>query len=159
MTCPLLADDDLPFDEVTVHVAALDADARVRASSERKYTVKPGRANREVITFLINEAIDLPAQPLTVRLRVSSRALGRAGTIQLPVDVPGPSDNKLQMGGVVIGVSESAAEPALGAAQIDNLVPFQPTACSAGGIPGLVRRYRQAAPSLTGSDRDDFKHV
>ncbi len=88
MTCPLLADDDLPFDEVTVHVAALDADARVRASSERKYTVKPGRANREVITFLINinEAIDLPAQPLTVRLRVSSRALGRAGTIQLPVD-------------------------------------------------------------------------
>ncbi len=118
---------DLPFDEVKVQVAALDADGKVRASSDRGYTFKAPRSERESATFLINGSIDLPAQSLTVRIGVSSRALGRTGTLQIPVTVPKPSDDHLQMGAAVIGLTGPARESALGDALVRGLVPFQPT--------------------------------
>ena len=40
------------------------------------------------MTFLIDDAMDLPSQALTLRIGVASRALGRTGTVQLPVEVP-----------------------------------------------------------------------
>lgn len=118
---------DLPFDDVKVQILALDADAKVRASSNTGYTFKPARTERESATFLINGMIDLPSQPLTIRIGVSSRALGRAGTLQLPVTVPKPSDSQLQMGGVVIGLTGPPRESAMGDDLVRGLVPFQPT--------------------------------
>lgn len=120
-------DSDLPFDEVKVQIAALDADGKMRASSDRGYTFKAPRSQRASATFLINGSIDLPAQPLTVRIGVSSRALGRTGTLQIPVDVPKPADDRLQMGAAVIGLTGPARESALGDALVRGLVPFQPT--------------------------------
>ena len=120
-------DSELPFDEVKVQIAALDADGKVRASSDRGYTFRAPRSERASATFLINGSIDLPAQPLTVRIGVSSRALGRTGTLQIPVTVPKPSDDHLQMGAAVIGLTGPPRESALGDVLVRGLVPFQPT--------------------------------
>jgi hypothetical protein len=79
------------------------------------------------VSILINETITLPAQPLTLRVGVASQSLGRAGTIQLPIEVPKSSDAKLQLGGVVIGFADFGRESALQRELINSLVPFQPT--------------------------------
>jgi VWFA-related protein len=118
---------ELPFDNVTVQVLALDNDGKVRARLDRGYTFKPPQSQREAATFLINDTLDLPAQPLTVRVGVSSRALGRTGTLQVPVSVPKPSDAQLQVGGVVIGLTGPARESAFGEDFVRGLLPFQPT--------------------------------
>ncbi len=126
VTYPTVA-TELPFDNVKVQVVAIDADGKVRASSDRGYTFKAPASQRESATFLINGTIDLPAQPLSMRIGVSSRALGRTGTVQVPVSVPKASDAQLQMGAVVIGLTGPARESAFGDELVRGLVPFQPT--------------------------------
>jgi hypothetical protein len=37
---------------------------------------------------MVDDVIDLPALPLTVRAGVASRALGVAGTVQMSLDIP-----------------------------------------------------------------------
>lgn len=118
---------DLPFDNVKVQLLAIDADGNVRAQSDRGHTFKAPQSQRESATFLINGTIDLPEQPVTLRIGVSSRALGRTGTLQLPITVPKPSDAELQMGGVVIGLTGPARESAFSDDLVRGLVPFQPT--------------------------------
>lgn len=126
VTYPTTA-SDLPFDHVKVQIVALDADGKVRARSDRGYTFRPARTEREAATFLINGTIDLPARPLTIRIGVTSRALDRTGTVQLPVTVPNPSGGDLQAGAVVIGLTGAARESAFGDDLVRGLVPFQPT--------------------------------
>ena len=126
VTYPTVA-NELPFDNVKVQVLALDDDGKVKARLDRGYTFKAPQSQREAATFLINDTLDLPAQPLTVRIGVSSRALGRTGTLQLPITVPKPSDAQLQMGGVVIGLTGPPRESAFGDEFVRGLVPFQPT--------------------------------
>ncbi|MEO6222726.1 MAG: hypothetical protein ABIP90_05710, partial [Vicinamibacterales bacterium] len=126
VTYPTTA-SDLPFDNVKVQILAIDDDGKVRASSERRYTFKAARTERESATFLINGTIDLPARPLTLRIGVSSRVLGRTGTVQLPVNVPKPSDSQLQVGAVVLGLTGPPRESAFGDELVRGLVPFQPT--------------------------------
>jgi hypothetical protein len=75
---------------------------------------------------LVNDAIELPSQPLTLRIAVASRALGKAGSVQIAVDVPKVSDNRLQLTGVVIGAAAQSTA-ATEADAIKDLVPFQPT--------------------------------
>ncbi|HUR21883.1 MAG TPA: VWA domain-containing protein [Vicinamibacterales bacterium] len=132
---------DLPFDTVKVRVLAIDADGRIRAQSDRGYTFKAPASQRESATFLINEAIDLPAQALTMRIGVSSRALGRTGTIQMPVTVPKPSDAHLQMGAAVIGLTGPARESAFGDDRVRGLVPFQPTTTRQFGQRSTIRVF------------------
>lgn len=126
VTYPTVA-SDLPFDNVKVQVLALDDDGKIKARLDRGYTFKAPQSQRESATFLINDTLDLPAQPLTVRIGVSSRALGRTGTLQVPVTVPKPSDGQLQMGGLVIGLTGPPRESAFGDEFVRGLVPFQPT--------------------------------
>jgi hypothetical protein len=120
-------ESELPFDEVKVQILALDADGKVRASSNRGYSFTPPKTQRTSATFLINDAIDLPGQALTMRIGVSSRALGRTGTVQLPLFVPKPSDSQLQMGSLVIGLDGPPRESALGDALVRGIIPFQPS--------------------------------
>jgi hypothetical protein len=61
-----------------------------------------------------------------LRIGLSSRALGKAGTVQMPVEVPKPSDDQLQIGGIALAVAGVSA-PAMNAAAMASLVPFQPT--------------------------------
>jgi hypothetical protein len=126
VTYPTVA-SDLPFDNLTVQILALDADGKIRARLDRGYTFKAPQSQRESATFLINDTLDLPARPLTVRIGVSSRALGRTGTLQVPVTVPKPSESQLQMGAAVIGLTGPARESAFGEEFVRGLLPFQPT--------------------------------
>jgi VWFA-related protein len=113
-------------DTLRTSVLALDPDGKVKASStgEMHFSGRAPRAGPAV--FMVDDAIDLPSQPLTLRVGVASRALGKAGTIQLPIDPLRPSDSKLQLSGIVIGLA-SAREGAMRADAIRTLVPFQPT--------------------------------
>jgi hypothetical protein len=136
-------------------VLALDNAGQVKARSNRGYTFKAPQSQREAATFLINGTIDLPAQALTLRIGVSSRALGRTGTLQLPVEVPKPSDAALQMGGVVIGLTGPARESAFGDDLVRGLVPFQPTTTRLFGQRSTLRVF---AP-LFWRGRDDVVKV
>jgi hypothetical protein len=115
-------------DDLQTSVVALDPDGKVKATSSRAMHVAslvPDGATS--VAFLINDTIVLPSQGLMLRVGVASQVLGKAGTIQLPVDVPKPSDSKLQWGGVVLGFADFLREAALRGEAIKPLVPFQPT--------------------------------
>jgi VWFA-related protein len=113
-------------DDLRLSVLALDPDAKIKATSEHGVHVTAPAPSEGPVTVLVNDVIDLPSQPLTLRIGAASGTLGRAGTVQMPIDVPKPSDGKLQMGGVALGVAGGSAEPAFGSV-IHALVPFQPT--------------------------------
>ncbi len=130
LSYPTTGGADRPFDSLRVQVLALDGDAKVKGKVERAYTVRPpqpGMTDRDTAVLIINEAIDLPSQPLTLRIGVVSQSLGRTGTLQIPVHAPKPSDSRIQMGAVVIGVSAGAGPSTLGADLIKGMVPFQPS--------------------------------
>ncbi|MDA1306473.1 MAG: VWA domain-containing protein [Acidobacteria bacterium] len=127
VTYPTGISGDAPFDTIAYQILALDGDGRVKATTERTYTVRPPRSERESVALVINDVIDLPSQPLTLRIGIASEALGHAGTLQVPVHVPKPSESRIQMGGVVIGASGDAGPATLGADFIKAILPFQPT--------------------------------
>jgi VWFA-related protein len=113
-------------DELQISVMALDEDAKVKASSTKTLRFSGTAPDDRPITFFVDDAIDLPSQPLTLRVGVASRTLGKAGTVQVPIEAPKISD-KLQIGGVALAVAGPIHEAALNGTAIAQLVPFQPT--------------------------------
>lgn len=118
---------EVTTDTLGVEVLALDGDGKVKARVARAYTVRPPGAARETFPVVINDLIDLPDQPLTLRVGVASRALDRAGTVQIPVDAPRPSESAIQMGAVVLGLADGDGPPSLGDDFVKAIVPFQPS--------------------------------
>jgi hypothetical protein len=114
-------------DDLRISLLALDPDAKVKAERSRTVHFTGTAPDADDVTFLIDDVVELPSEPLTLRIGVASQQLARAGTVQMSVDVPKPSDNRLQLGGIAIGVAGAAA-PAMDAAVIKALVPFQPAA-------------------------------
>ena len=114
-------------DEMQMNVLALDPDGRVRASSAHAVKFEGTVPATGDATFLMDDVVDLPSRPLTLRIAVASQSLGRAGSIQLAVDVPKPSDGDLQMSGIAVGTVGEHAEAALRAGVLGDVVPFQPT--------------------------------
>jgi VWFA-related protein len=112
-------------EELHLSVVAIDPDAKIKASSAHAFHFT-GTAGDGPLTFLLDDTIDLPAEPLTLKVGVASRVLGKTGTIQLPIDVPKTS-GKLQLGGIVLGLSAAGHEPAMQGGASKTLVPFQPT--------------------------------
>lgn len=114
-------------DELQVRVLALDPDAKIKASSGGTLRFNGAVPNTQTATVLINDVVDLPPQPLTLRVGVASGALGKAGSVQLSVDVPNFSDDKLHLSGIALGLN-GVSPSALNANAIESLVPFQPVA-------------------------------
>ena len=114
-------------DSIELSLIALDPDAKVKLKAARPMKFSGAVPTSGVITFLIDDVIELPAQPLTLRVGVASQSLGKAGTSQVAIDVPKVSDGKLQMSGVAIGFDGPAREGAMNASLIAQLLPFQPT--------------------------------
>ena len=114
-------------DTLAVQILALDGDGKVKASVTRAYTVRPPGGVMDTLPVVINDVIDLPDQPLTLRVGVASRALERAGTVQIPVDAPNPSESAIQMGAVVLGLADGSGPPSLGDDFVKAIVPFQPS--------------------------------
>jgi VWFA-related protein len=113
-------------DELRVGILALTPDAKIKASFQRDYqftgTWKPTARG----TFVINEVIDLPTETLTVRVGVTSNALGKTGTTHVEVDVPDYRDDKVQLSSLVIGTPQYSLDAAVGLDTIRALVPYQP---------------------------------
>jgi len=47
--------------------------------------------------------------------------------VQVPVDAPKPSESAIQMGAVVLGLTDGVRPPSLGDDFVKAIVPFQPT--------------------------------
>ena len=128
-------------DSIELSLVALDPDAKVKVKATRPMKFSGAVPSSGVITFLIDDVIELPAQPLTLRVGVASQALGKAGTSQVAIDVPNVSDGKLHMSGVAIGFDGPAREGAMNGALIARLIPFQPTTTRVFGSGDTLRLF------------------
>jgi VWFA-related protein len=131
-------------DDLIMNVLALDPDAGVKASSGRMAHFNGTAPGPGPVTVLVNDVIDLPSQPLTIRIAVASRALGKAGSVQMSIEVPKPSDGKLHVSGVLIGVAGPAVPQPAEAGAIKELVPFQPTTSRVFSVGDTLRVFARA---------------
>ncbi|MFI5177322.1 MAG: VWA domain-containing protein [Vicinamibacterales bacterium] len=115
-------DDDLQFG-----IVAIDRDGKIKGSTRHAYHFTGSPRGAATVTYVINDTLDLPAQAMTLRVGASSQALGRAGTVHLPVEVINSSKGDLQISTVVLGFDGPAREAAVPAGVLKDLVPFQPT--------------------------------
>ena len=114
VTYPAPADGSRHIDDdLEMSVLALDPDAKIKASAGHKLHFTGTTPNQSPVTFLVDDVIDLPSQPLTLRVGLASRVLGKAGTVQFPIDVLKPSDSRLQLSGVVLGFDGQPREAAM----------------------------------------------
>lgn len=114
-------------DELRVGILAITPDAKIKASFQRTILFTGTWKATARGTFVINEVIDLPTEPLTVRVGVSSTALGKTGTTHVEVDVLDYRDSDVQLSPLVLGSPQYALDAAVGLDTIRTLVPFQPT--------------------------------
>jgi VWFA-related protein len=119
---PTTFDDSLHFG-----IVALDHDGKIKAQMRGTYdytaTPKPGQP----VSYLINAPIDLPAQPLTLRIAIASSTLDRVASIHLPVEVMNPNRDMLQIGAIAIGFAGPPRQTAVPPDALKGLVPIQPT--------------------------------
>lgn len=114
-------------DDLTTQVLALDPDAKIKASVTHNWHVTGRPAPDHTLTVRLDDVLELPAQPVTLRIGVASLVAGRSGTIQLPLDVPNPTHGKIQVGAVVIGLVTANPGLVAGFDAVRPLLPFQPT--------------------------------
>jgi VWFA-related protein len=112
-----------PDETLQWEVLALDPDGKIKGSAGHAAPVGPSPAGSH---FVVNDVLDLPAQALTIRVGVTSQALGKTGSVQILVEVPNVSNNKLQIGGVVIGSVDASGRPPQEPEGLKALIPFQP---------------------------------
>jgi VWFA-related protein len=121
-------DDTLQFG-----IIALDHDGKVKASMRETYQYSATPREGQDVSYVINAPIELPPQPLTVRVAVASQALDRVASIHVPVEVMNPNRDQLQIGAIVLGFAGPPRQTAVPANALKGLVPIQPT---------LVRVFR-----------------
>ena len=128
-------------DDLRIRIVALDSDGKVKASVEQNRSFT-GMApeNQAAVTFLIDDAMDLPPQALTLRIGVASRMLGRTGTVQLPVDVP-KAEGRLAISGLAITSEDQPPVGVMAKELIADLVPFQPVLTRTFALSDTVRVF------------------
>lgn len=129
-------------DDLHLTIFALDPDATVRATSSRALRFSgTAPAGGSSVTFMIDDVIDLPALPLTVRAGVASRALGVAGTVQMSLDIPDPSRGPLTMSGVVLGYTGPPRQAVMSAELLKTYLPLQPTTTRTFAVSDTLRVF------------------
>jgi VWFA-related protein len=118
-------------DQLRVGILALSPDAKVKASFQRPITLTGAWKPTASGTFVLNETIDLPSDALTMRVGITSSALGRTGTAHMEIDVPDYRKRDLQLSPLVIGSARQPLDAAIGLDTLRALVPFQPTTARA----------------------------
>lgn len=127
VTYPAPLDGSKRFDDnLELKLLALDPDAKIKASSARTQHFTGAAPAVGTVSFLINEILVVPQQTLTLRVAVGSQALGKAGMIQVPIEMSHESRG-LTMGGIAVGFAGAPREAALAPEAFANLIPFQPT--------------------------------
>ncbi len=114
-------------DTLDYAVTALDLDGKVKVSSRKKYEFSASPKSAGDVTFVINEVIDVPSQPLELRVGVASHHLGKIGVIHTALDAPKPNSDNTELGGIVLGYAGGPREEAKPKGALAGLVPFQPT--------------------------------
>jgi VWFA-related protein len=114
-------------DNLSFGVIALDHDGKIKASTRGSYKYSATIKNGQDVVYAVNAIIDLPAQPLTLRVAVASQMLDRAASIHVPVEVMNPSKDTLQFGAILLGFAGAPRETAVPAGALKGLVPIQPT--------------------------------
>ncbi len=87
MTYPATPGATRVTDELQFGLLAIDYDGRAIATSGRVMPVDLPTASAET-RHVIRDTVDLPPGPAVVRLGVSSKTLGRIGTVHVPVRIP-----------------------------------------------------------------------
>ncbi len=128
-------------DDLRIRIMALDDEGKVKASVEQNRAFT-GTApdNQATVTFLIDDAMDLPSQPLTLRIGVASRVLGRTGTVQLPVEVP-KAEGRLAISGLAVTSEDQPPIGVMSKELIAELVPFQPVLTRAFAVSDELRVF------------------
>jgi VWFA-related protein len=132
-------------DEWRVGILALDADGKTKASFQRPVTFTGTWLPSATGTFVVNEVIDVPSQPLTFRIGVTSRMLGKTGTAHIQLDVPDYRDRELRVSPLVLGVAKDAIDAAVGLDRLRPLLPFQPTTRRSFGTHESLRVFAHAS--------------
>jgi hypothetical protein len=114
-------------DELRVGILAISPDAMIKASFQRPITLTGAWKPTASGTFVLNETIALPSDALTMRVGITSRALGRTGTAHVSIDVPDYRKRDLQLSPLVVGSARQPLDAAMGLDALRGLVPFQPT--------------------------------
>lgn len=114
-------------DTLQFGIIALDHEGKVKASTRRTYSYTATAKDGVAVTYLINAVIELPSDPLTLRIAVTSQMLDKAASIHVPVEVVNPSRDTIQIGSVILGFAGSQRQTAVPPGALKNLVPFQPT--------------------------------
>jgi VWFA-related protein len=129
-------------DDVRVGILALTPDSKIKASFQRPIRLMGKWQPNAQGKLVVNETIDLPSEPLALRVGVTSRALGKTGTVHLAIQPPDFDDKKIQLSGLVIGSSSSpAVDAAMGLDSLRGIVPFQPTASRTFASSDTLRLY------------------
>jgi VWFA-related protein len=132
---------------------AIDADARITASGRNTVPLSLTGTSADAVAFSLNELIDLPKGRLTVRMGVSSRALGKQGTVHVPVDVHAFGGRALDASPILLGLASTLPVPRPVVGSTAGIVPFHPTTSrtfSAGQrLRAFVRVFSRRADGLT----------
>ena len=145
VTYPTPPDGSTHVDDTLVtSVLALGPDGEKRATASHSWHVAGAASRDGSVVFLINDVLVVPTQPSTFRIGVASQALRQAGTVEMPIDVPNPSDSKLVLSGVAVGLGPAPPEGALGRNVLEGLVPFQPTTLRTFGASETLRVFANA---------------
>jgi VWFA-related protein len=155
LTYPAPVDGSSRFDDnLQLKIVALDPDAKIKASAGRALHFTAPAPKSGDVTFLINDVIQVPAQFLTLRVAVGSESLGKAGSVQVAIDMPKASKG-LTLGGIAVGVDGAPREAVMQPAAFDGLIPFQPTVSRAFSASDVLRLFAhvywkdKAKPSAT----------
>jgi VWFA-related protein len=109
----------------TLHwqVMALDPDGKAKQTvgSSSQLRLSPGGAH-----VVVNDVIELAPQPVTIRVGVTSEALGKSGSVQLPATVPDATGSPV-VSTVVLGVIDARGKAVPEQESLKPLMPFQPT--------------------------------
>jgi hypothetical protein len=142
-------------DNLELRLIALDPDAKQKATSTRTHHFSAAAPPAGTVSFLINDVITVPNQPLTLRVAVGSQALAKAGTVQVAVDMPRESKG-LMLGGLALGFDGAPREPVLLPNAFAGLIPFQPTTSRSFAAVDVLRLFghvfwkdKNATPAVT----------
>jgi len=131
-------------DELRIAMLAIDPDARVMASQQRTLEVPLAGVGNAPFRLLIDEVLEVPRGKLIVRIGVSSRLLGRIGTVHLPLQVDALAGEDLAVTPLLLGLADGGAARVARAESIAGLVPFQPTTDRAFTTDQTVRVFARA---------------
>ncbi len=126
VTYPALAHEKFE-DTLLLGIVAIDHDAKVKATARGSYKYSATPKESMDVSYTINAMIDLPANPLTLRIAVASTALDRAASIHVPVEVINPNRDTLQFGSIVLGFAGPPHQTAVPPGALKGFVPVQPT--------------------------------